>query len=173
MGNRSWSGWLVAAVGLLAASGCSEPRDIVPVYPPGMTPPQPQIPAGEGAQALGEQAPADPAQNKVASGGEATSPPTPVGQPRTTPSGLIYETLKEGDGEQAKTGQNIRMHYTGTFEDGKMTIFASLQLTSDMVTINQVWQNGPLKGGTPAIHATSADHLASKGTLNLVTGATG
>ncbi|XP_030539647.2 cytochrome b561 and DOMON domain-containing protein At4g17280-like [Rhodamnia argentea] len=61
---------------------------------------------------------------------------------------------------------------SGTFEGGEMTIFASLQLTSDMVTINQVWQNGPLKGGTPAIHAMSADHLASKGTLNLVTGAT-
>ncbi|KAL3754395.1 hypothetical protein ACJRO7_001603 [Eucalyptus globulus] len=60
---------------------------------------------------------------------------------------------------------------SGTFEKGEMTIFASLQLTGDLVTINQVWQNGPLKGGTPAIHATSADHLTSFGTLNLVTGA--
>ncbi|KAF8043014.1 hypothetical protein BT93_A1375 [Corymbia citriodora subsp. variegata] len=60
---------------------------------------------------------------------------------------------------------------SGTLENGEMTIFASLQLTSDQVTINQVWQNGPLKGGTPAIHATGPDNLKSLGTLNLVNGA--
>ncbi|KAI6697595.1 hypothetical protein NL676_017714 [Syzygium grande] len=60
---------------------------------------------------------------------------------------------------------------SGTFANGEMTIFASLQLTSDVVTINQVWQNGPLNGGTPAIHPKTPDHLAALGTLNLVTGA--
>ncbi|WP_435016723.1 FKBP-type peptidyl-prolyl cis-trans isomerase [Tundrisphaera sp. TA3] len=116
--KTSMMGALLAAAGLMVA-GCQEPTGVVPVYPPGMEPSRmPNIPAGEGAQALGEQGVAATNQNKVASGGEATSPPTPIGQPRTTPSGLVYETLKEGDGPQAQTGQRVQMHYTGTLEDG-------------------------------------------------------
>ncbi|XP_030441547.2 cytochrome b561 and DOMON domain-containing protein At5g35735-like [Syzygium oleosum] len=57
---------------------------------------------------------------------------------------------------------------SGTFVNSEMTIFASLQLTSGTVMINQVWQTGPLKGGTPAIHASTADHLTSLGTLDLI-----
>lgn len=116
-------GLAVVAMGL-AAGGCHEPTDVVPVYPLGMEPSRiPNIPAGEGAQAVGEQPAVAPGQNRVisaggAEGGQATSPPTPVGQPRTTPSGLTYVTTKEGTGEEAKTGQQIRMHYTGTLEDG-------------------------------------------------------
>ena len=109
---------LLVAVGALAA-GCHEPKDVVPVYPPGMEPSRiPVIPSGEGAQALGEQPSATVATNKVETNGEATSPPTPIGQPVTTPSGLVYETLKEGTGPQAKTNQSIEIHYTGTLEDG-------------------------------------------------------
>ena len=35
-----------------------------------------------------------------------------------TDSGLEYENTKEGDGAQAKAGQNVSVHYTGTLTDG-------------------------------------------------------
>jgi peptidylprolyl isomerase len=37
----------------------------------------------------------------------------------TTPSGLKYIDLKEGDGLSPKTGQQVTVHYTGTLENGK------------------------------------------------------
>ncbi|XP_030460299.2 cytochrome b561 and DOMON domain-containing protein At5g48750-like [Syzygium oleosum] len=64
---------------------------------------------------------------------------------------------------------------SATFEnESETTIFATVHLTSDMLTINQVWQEGPLNGKAdgPSMHATSGDHITSFGTLNLVTGTT-
>ncbi|KAF8043013.1 hypothetical protein BT93_A1374 [Corymbia citriodora subsp. variegata] len=60
---------------------------------------------------------------------------------------------------------------SATFENGEKTIFASLQLPYNTVTINQVWQNGLLNGNAPAAHTISPDNLHSCGTLNLITGA--
>ena len=37
----------------------------------------------------------------------------------TTPSGLQYEDLVEGQGAQPKTGQSVSVHYTGWLTDGK------------------------------------------------------
>lgn len=37
----------------------------------------------------------------------------------TTPSGLKYVELKEGDGKTPSKGQTVEVHYTGTLEDGK------------------------------------------------------
>lgn len=37
----------------------------------------------------------------------------------TTASGLMYETVKKGDGTKPKRGTNIKVHYTGTLLDGK------------------------------------------------------
>jgi FKBP-type peptidyl-prolyl cis-trans isomerase len=45
--------------------------------------------------------------------------PTRLGESATTPSGLKYETLQEGDGAQAKTGDRVSIHYAGRFEDGR------------------------------------------------------
>ncbi|MEA3443431.1 MAG: FKBP-type peptidyl-prolyl cis-trans isomerase [Bacteroidota bacterium] len=41
----------------------------------------------------------------------------------TTESGLQYYIVKEGNGERAKAGENVAMHYTGYLQDG--TIFDS------------------------------------------------
>lgn len=37
----------------------------------------------------------------------------------TTPSGLQYTDTVEGSGATAKAGDNVEVHYTGTFPDGK------------------------------------------------------
>ncbi len=37
----------------------------------------------------------------------------------TTPSGLKYRDDKVGKGKEAKTGDAVAVHYTGTFPDGK------------------------------------------------------
>lgn len=47
------------------------------------------------------------------------APPTKVGESKTTASGLKYETVKEGTGAEAKAGQEVSVHYTGTLTDGK------------------------------------------------------
>lgn len=36
----------------------------------------------------------------------------------TTPSGLIIDELNLGEGEEAKTGDTVRVHYTGWLTDG-------------------------------------------------------
>lgn len=40
-------------------------------------------------------------------------------KPITTPSGLKYLDTKEGNGAQAKKGDLVQVHYTGTLENGK------------------------------------------------------
>lgn len=113
---------LVLLVGL-TASGCGEPPAIVPAAPPGVDPrtafakPEKEEDA---AQALGESA------GMVAGTGEPNlipglepAPPTAKGEVKTTPGGVQYETIKEGTGAVAKVGQEVVVHYTGTFEDGK------------------------------------------------------
>jgi len=37
----------------------------------------------------------------------------------TTPSGLQYRDDKVGDGQEAKAGHHVSVHYTGTLTDGK------------------------------------------------------
>jgi peptidylprolyl isomerase len=36
----------------------------------------------------------------------------------TTPSGLKYRDITEGTGESPKNGQTVKVHYTGTLQDG-------------------------------------------------------
>lgn len=42
-----------------------------------------------------------------------------AGTPETTPSGLIYESLKDGSGAQANPSASVQVHYRGTLADGK------------------------------------------------------
>ena len=39
---------------------------------------------------------------------------------QTTESGLTYIITKQGEGAQAKEGDNVQVHYTGLLTDGKM-----------------------------------------------------
>jgi len=110
----------VAASAMATLVGCEEPKEIVPVAPPGFdlvrTPTNP----GPDAQALGEQSAAVLAQSneKPTPSIIANASSTPIGKPETTATGLIYETLVEGNGPIAKSGDSVEMHYTGTLENG-------------------------------------------------------
>ena len=42
-----------------------------------------------------------------------------TGKEITTESGLKYIDEKAGEGESPKTGQTVKVHYTGTLENGK------------------------------------------------------
>jgi FKBP-type peptidyl-prolyl cis-trans isomerase len=64
------------------------------------------------------RAPIDPSRKKAVAG--TISPPTAIGETKTTPSGVKYETLKAGDGPELKPGQTALFHYTGTLADGKV-----------------------------------------------------
>ena len=44
---------------------------------------------------------------------------TPAAAPVTTASGLVYEVLQEGSGESPKATDTVKVHYRGTFPDGK------------------------------------------------------
>jgi FKBP-type peptidyl-prolyl cis-trans isomerase FkpA len=41
-----------------------------------------------------------------------------AGAPEKTPSGLIYESLKDGTGTQASPSATVQVHYRGTLVDG-------------------------------------------------------
>jgi FKBP-type peptidyl-prolyl cis-trans isomerase FkpA len=39
--------------------------------------------------------------------------------PLTTSTGLVYQSLQEGRGESPKATDTVRVHYRGTFQDGR------------------------------------------------------
>jgi FKBP-type peptidyl-prolyl cis-trans isomerase len=115
--------WCLGVVGVLGLAfvGCQEPTEIIPVAPPGTSYTRVPPPEKEEPQALGEtamQAPVDSSRKKAVGG--TISPPTAIGETKTTPSGVQYETLKAGDGPAVKPGQSVTVHYTGTLTDGKV-----------------------------------------------------
>jgi len=40
-------------------------------------------------------------------------------EPITTPSGIVFESLKAGSGESPKATDRVRVNYRGTFPDGR------------------------------------------------------
>ncbi|XP_050385078.1 cytochrome b561 and DOMON domain-containing protein At4g17280-like [Argentina anserina] len=55
-------------------------------------------------------------------------------------------------------------------ENKEITIFASLGLSNNGTTVNQLWQQGPLHGNTPGMHSMSGPYLNSYGTLDFLSG---
>ena len=117
--------WFTLGIVCLAAVGCEPPAAIVSSAPPGterlrtLSEAEKKTPA----EALGEQAIASrPGAKADAKSKEAAAIPaalpTAKGETKTTASGVKYETLKEGTGAEAKSGQTVSVHYTGTLENG-------------------------------------------------------
>lgn len=50
----------------------------------------------------------------------------------------------------------------------EITIYATLELPGNVTTVNQVWQDGPLSGSTPAMHSFAGDHMKSMSTINFL-----
>ncbi len=49
----------------------------------------------------------------------ASSAALAAGTPVTTASGLVYESLRDGQGESPQASDTVVVHYRGTFPDGK------------------------------------------------------
>lgn len=137
----------LALLGLLVA-GCGEPPSIVPVAPPGLEVQQEiPIPEDQKATALGETRSTSPGATTEAEASAAEAPaldpanapaglpPTEPGETKTTNTGLKYTTLKPGSGAEAKAGQNVTVHYVGTFPDGKKPPFDSSRDRGEPYTI--------------------------------------
>ncbi|KAK4386745.1 cytochrome and DOMON domain-containing protein [Sesamum angolense] len=61
---------------------------------------------------------------------------------------------------------------TASYTRNEIIIFATLKLDNLSSTVNQVWQEGPLSGDSPAMHLNSGSNVQSFGTLNLLSGTT-
>lgn len=116
---QRWQGLLCGVLGL-ALAGCEEPAQIVEATPPGgVVDRLPESEKGDkGPQALGEQV---VMKNRPSSEALPPAKPTEKGETVTLPSGLKYETLHPGTGDEVKSGQTVVMTYVGKLDDG--TVF--------------------------------------------------
>jgi len=119
---------------LILAAGCVQPAEdenagsqnlgTIKVVDETAAPPGGEVAPAEGTAAEEEAAPAEDEaavdEETAADGEEAAGDAGAEEAPKmiTTPSGLKYEDLKVGDGPEAKAGDLVRVHYTGTLEDG-------------------------------------------------------
>ena len=94
---------LVTLAGALFATSCAEKE-------------QPKN-ANEPPKASAQPSPTTAAPSNANAGAQAGA--TTVGKEVTTPSGLKYTDLVIGTGESPKVGQQVIVHYTGTFTDGR------------------------------------------------------
>ncbi|MFO0957130.1 MAG: FKBP-type peptidyl-prolyl cis-trans isomerase [Isosphaeraceae bacterium] len=122
--------WTAAGFLAFIFVGCTDPPSIVPVAPPGMEYKRNlPIPDDQAASALGETAVRKTGEAEasapVAAGFDGL-PATEPGETKTTASGLKYETIRKGDGEEAKPGRNVSVHYTGTLGEGREPFDSSI-----------------------------------------------
>ncbi|XP_010450413.1 PREDICTED: cytochrome b561 and DOMON domain-containing protein At5g35735 [Camelina sativa] len=59
---------------------------------------------------------------------------------------------------------------SATLVNGEATIFATLELPTNLITANQLWQVGPVVNGVPAKHQTTGDNMRSMGRVDFRTG---
>jgi FKBP-type peptidyl-prolyl cis-trans isomerase len=126
--GKSMRVWQIGILGCLgwAVVGCEEPEQIVPVTPPGAVIPRIPPDKDDPAQAQGESiatAPKSAGEIIKKSAPPPLATPTAKGETKTTKNGVKYETLREGTGDEIKSGQVARLHYEGKLENG--TVFDS------------------------------------------------
>eukprot|EP00268_Persea_americana_P023761 TRINITY_DN23280_c0_g1_i1.p1 TRINITY_DN23280_c0_g1~~TRINITY_DN23280_c0_g1_i1.p1 ORF type:complete len:385 (+),score=26.83 TRINITY_DN23280_c0_g1_i1:98-1252(+) len=63
---------------------------------------------------------------------------------------------------------NLTVEYVSS----EFIIFATLTLTNNGTTVNQVWQQGTLSNGVPVTHPTTGVNVQSMGTLDFLSGGT-
>jgi FKBP-type peptidyl-prolyl cis-trans isomerase len=118
---RSSHVWILGGLMGVSLAGCEDPGPIIPTTPPGAVFPKTD-PNPDASQAQGEMPAAtkpDAASAKATDNTPAL--PTAKGESKTTKSGVIYETLKEGTGPAIAVGQTGKFLYEGKLEDG--TVF--------------------------------------------------
>jgi len=130
--------------------GCEEPQQVVPVAPPGAIIPRTPPDQDNPAQAQGETISVSPKMTESTAKSSTYTPaaPTAKGETKTTKSGVKYETLKTGTGEEIKPGQVARLHYEGKLEDG--TVFDTSRNKNQPATFT-IGTGGLIKGWEEAI----------------------
>ncbi|KAJ8748591.1 hypothetical protein K2173_007581 [Erythroxylum novogranatense] len=61
---------------------------------------------------------------------------------------------------------------TAEYTNGDMIIHATLQLNSNLLSTNQVWQEGPVTSDNPGQHAMASANMQAVGSINFQSGAT-
>lgn len=146
--------WRLVALSAFCAAiaGCEEPARIVPTAAPGTEAPPPVPPSEKDpAQALGEAVRADASKAAAKPAPAAEIPlatPTAKGETKTTASGVKYETVKPGDGPEAKAGSFVKVHYVGTLDNGEQ--FDSSRKRNEPFSF-QVGTRAVIKGWDEAI----------------------
>jgi FKBP-type peptidyl-prolyl cis-trans isomerase FkpA len=87
----------------------------------------------------------------------------------TTPSGLVYVSLKDGAGESPQATQTVKVHYRGTFPDGKEFDSSYKRNEPTSFPLNRVipcWTEGVQRmkvGGKAKLTCPAAIAYGSKG----------
>jgi FKBP-type peptidyl-prolyl cis-trans isomerase len=115
-------GYGALVIAFVVSGGCSEPPQFVNAAPPGEDYRRTIEVKDDGGEAIGEQVTksTQPESSKpIVTSDAPPALPTAKGEVKTTPSGVKYETIKEGKGAVAKAGQRVTVHYVGTLDDGR------------------------------------------------------
>ncbi|XP_020221320.1 cytochrome b561 and DOMON domain-containing protein At4g17280 [Cajanus cajan] len=93
-----------------------------------------------------------------------------VSQSGGTPT--VYTSSISSYGTQLAEGSISYNHtaLSATRQNSEITIYATLTLPSGTTTLVHLWQDGPLSGSTPSMHAQDSSNLQAKESLDLVSG---